>query len=469
MSRHLKFVKNLSWISVGQFSSKVLVFLLLPLYTTYLSTTDYGIFDIILTITLLISPILTLQMTEPVVRFSLEKNSNPIQILAVALFVLIIGSTILILIFPAVRMFIDVEDLYYWFFVFFVLRNLHMLLNQFLKGTNQIKLYAVLGIVSTLITIILNIVFLVVFNMKLNGFLLANILGHFLIILTIFVLAIKNIKGLLNSVIFFNKDLLVRMSQYSIPMIPNALSWWVINASDKIILTFILGPAVVGVYAVGYKLPSILSIIMGMIMSAWYIASVEDFGSDGNRKLFSDTINLILSCNLVIASLIVFFIKNIAELLFQKGFYEAWTVVPILILGYLFFSLAVFLESIYTSSYSTKKLFLSTVSAATLNLLLNFLLIPFFSTIGAALATSLSFIILFVLRYLGSKKIYSFYIPMSRFIISIGIVTLLIIATYISDFVVIRVVLFLFVFCWNLLHIYKNYYVQSLVFGRKEI
>ena len=99
------------------------------------------------------------------------------------------------------------------------------------------------------------------------------------------------------------------------------------------------------------------------------------------------------------------FTRILARLLFSKGFYKAWEITPILIFAFIYSALAQYIASIFNASKKTNKVFFASTLGAIINILLNFLLIPFFSGIGAAIATTAGYITILVINMINTQKI----------------------------------------------------------------
>ena len=85
----------------------------------------------------------------------------------------------------------------------------------------------------------------------------------------------------------FDKNLAKEMLRYAIPMMPNSLSWWISNSSDKYIVTWFCGTAVTGIYSVAYKMPSMISVVVQIFYNAWSISAVDGFGSEETLKFYN--------------------------------------------------------------------------------------------------------------------------------------------------------------------------------------
>lgn len=402
MGKYKKLGKNIAFITIGNFSSKILSFFLIPFYTAILTTEEYGLSDLMTTTINLLMPFLTLLMCEALMRFTLDKENDPKAIFTTGMSVVAVGMIVFLLFSPLISLKPGLKE-YYWYFVaLYCLSTLHTELAYFVRGIEKVGIYSSSGVIQTIVHIAFNILFLAVWGLGIKGYLLAAIIGNLVSIIYLFLGArlyrFCHTKA-------FDRILLKKMLQYSVPMIPNSLSWWISNSSDKYLITFFCGVAATGVYSVSQRIPSLFATISSIFMGAWTISAVEDFGSEKSRAFYSDIYRKYSVFNIVLVSLIVLLTKPIARFLFANEFFAGWYYVPVLVFAFLFHATSSFLGSIYTSAKKTKVLFVSTLSAALANIILNAILIPILGVIGAAVATLISYMLIWLIRIVDSRKI----------------------------------------------------------------
>lgn len=407
MGQYKRFASNTLFLTIGSFSSKALSFLLVPLYTAILTTEEYGTYDLIITTVTLLTPFLTLVIAEGVMRFCLDTNKyDSRHILSIGLFVVGIGSVLFTAFFPVFRNIETLSQYYLWIWVFFIASNVHLILTQYLKGINRIKLYTSCGVLSTFLTLILNILFLVVFDWRITGYMLSYVLAH--VCVSIFIMVKIRIWNLLVNPFKISRQTYKEILRYTIPMVPNSMSWWVNNSSDKYIITWLLSTSALGIYSVAYKIPSLLTVFTGIFTSAFQISAVEDFGSEKSKKFFENMYVMFASLNVSIAVVLIVLAKPLAFVLFQKEFFRAWEATTVLLFAYLFNFLAGILGTVYTSAKKTSFIFTSTIVGAVVNIILNVILIRIWGIIGAAVATLLSYMCVWMLRVINVRKILDF-------------------------------------------------------------
>lgn len=398
-----KLLKNSILMLIGNFASKLLVFFLVPFYTSILSTEEYAISDLLVTTINLLYPIFSLMIETAVLRFCLDKKEDHGQVISTGLWLEIMGFAVFTMLSMVIIPHTGLSSYTGYFFLYYILYCVYMLLMNFAKGRNNVGVYAFAGVCNTIVLVACNILFLAKFKMGIHGYLLSMIIGY--AITSFFLLIGTKAYRFITFPWKLNLDISKRMVRYARPLIPNSLSWWVSNSSDRYVMRIFRSANELGVYSVAYKIPSIMAMISNIMMSAWEISAVDDFGTEKNRLFFSKMYGNYLEVQVICCTCIMLLIKPIAFVLFQKDFYAAWIFVPALLFAGVFSTLSAFLGTIFTAAKQTNSIFITTMLGAGANIILNFLLIPSFGGQGAAIATAISYATIFVARLVGSRKI----------------------------------------------------------------
>lgn len=422
MSKYKRLAKNIFMLLAGNFVARIIGFFMVPLYTTVLSTSDYGVADLITNIVFIVLPIFSLLMEEAVMRFSLDEGQNKEKIFYISLKLSMIGFLCFICISPILFLFKNIKG-YYWYIVtYYIVTWLYNLVSNYMKGLDRIGIITTAGIFHTFAYFSLNIFFLVVLKIGVHGYLLSIILSNFIVIC--FLVYSSNIYKKIFSFKTIDWVLAKKMINYSIPMIPNYILWWINNASDRFLVTFFCGTAMNGIYSVAYKIPSLLSSVTAIFSNAWQISSVDNFGSEESINFYNKVYSFYSGILLVGGSVLILFSKFLAYMLYAKDFFEAWKITPILILAYIFSALAQYLNSIFSASKQTKKMIYSSFLGALINVILNLILIPRFLGIGAAIATLIGYMIIWIVNMKNTKRILKINLNLKKIIISIFFIIL---------------------------------------------
>ncbi|MDT6965526.1 lipopolysaccharide biosynthesis protein [Lactiplantibacillus pentosus] len=397
MDRYKKLFSNSAIFAIGNLGSKMITFVMVPLYTRYLTTSQYGQSDVLSTIVSLLTPILTLSIIDAVFRFAIDKASDNRQVLTNGIYISLISAVICLLLSPIIARF------HYGIYVCVLTyaSAIESMFQQFARGIGRSKLYASTGILMTIITVISNIIMIVLFGWGLNGYLASMLIAQIggLLYLLIALKAWRYIS--FNNI---NKSLAIQMLIYSVPLIPNAVSWWLSNSANKIFIALMIGASANGIYAVANKIPSLISVFYTIFTQAWQISAVEEFKSKDVGKFFSTVLSATMSVLFIGVALLTLLSKILVYILSTPDYYSAWQIVPWLSLAVLYSCVSSFIGTVYTSSMKTGQLLSTTMAGAVINVLMNLIMIPVMGVVGAGVGAAVSFAIVSVLRLRESRR-----------------------------------------------------------------
>lgn len=396
--------KNTLLFTINSFGSKLITFLLVPLYTNVLSTNDYGTADLMTSTAQLLIPLLTLNIQDAVLRFSLDKTKDPKKIISVgctinSISMCLLGITLFLLSYFGILSF-EKEYIIFLFFSF-AFGGIQNSLQMYMKAVDNVKVLVYSGLASTLFSCVSNLLFLLVFKFGILGYLISNLVGHFVAIFIMFFL------GKIYRDVRFTTDtkLIKEMFVYSAPLAINSVAWWINTASDKYIITFFCGAAINGIYSVAYKIPTILSTFQTIFYNAWSVSAITEFDKDDKDGFIGNIYSLYMCVSTIGCSLILIFNKFLASMLYAKDFYDAWRSVPFLLLGVAFNGIALFEGCLFTAVKKTKEVSRTTIVGAIVNTIANFILIPLFASSGAAFATMIGYLTVWIVRTISLQKI----------------------------------------------------------------
>lgn len=402
MGKYKRLLSNTAILGAGTFISKLLVFLLMPLYTALLSTAEFGTADILTQTANLLIPLASLGISDGLFRFALDSDKQKRrEVFGSALGVLVAGMPMLALFIQILRLF-GIYDGYLLLLFFYVCSaNLHLICANYLRACDRTKAFALQGIANTVLTILLNVLFLVVFDMGILGYVLSVAVSDLLITVAIFFIC-----KLYGEVRFNlkNRELINSMLKFSIPYIITTLMWMITSSSDRFIVAAFSGTAENGLYAAAYKLPTLISLAGGVFIEAWQFSSVNDARPEERAKFFGDVYRNYVGIMFMGGSAIVAASKLLTKMLLDDAYYSSWQYVPVLSIAMIFSAFSAFMGSVYFLEKKSLRSFVTAGVGALTNILLNFILIPKFGAMGAAVATVISYVVAFVIRACDTGK-----------------------------------------------------------------
>lgn len=400
MGKYNKLVKNTGVFFIANFSSKVLTFLLVRFYTELLSPTEYGIIDLLNTTASLAFPLITLCITEAVLRFSIDDTDNRGKILTNGIAVAVLGNLAFVLTAPVFANIESFSENYIWIYLLTLTNSLYTIFAHFSRGIGKSKLFAASGLVHTALQIGFNILFLLVFGWGMTGYFIAAVLANVLSGAFVF------FGGNLFSYIVFKLDrkYLRTMIVYSLPLIPNSVFWWIMQSSDRYVITYMLGSEANGLYAVANKIPTIISTISSIFFQAWQISSVEEVNSKDKTEFYSRVFAVLSALLTTATSFLLVVLQPLYHILTEASYYDGWKATPFLLFAMVFSCYSSFLGTNYVAMKKTTGVFLTTVGGAVVNIGLNLFLTKPLNIIGTAFATAVGFFITWGARVFGTRN-----------------------------------------------------------------
>lgn len=403
MSKKKELAKNTIIIFAGKVSTQLISFLLLPLYTSYLVTEEYGFVDLITTYVTLIVPIITLELEMSVFRYLVDARkdreetkkvfSNNFLILLVSLLIFAIGYLIVTCFWKFDYRFLILFDI--------IICTFSGNFLQIARGVGRTLDYAISCIITGVSTILLNILLIVVFRLGAFGMITAIAVANGLGALYLFI----RLK-MWQYVDFKKKDqkLIKEMYHYSIPLVPNGISWWIVNASDRTIITAILGTAANGIYAVSNKFPTILSSLLGIFNLSWSESAALYINSPDRDEFFSDISNTVTKLFTCLGVGMIACMPFVFPILVNSSYDEAYYYIPILVLGAVFNVIICLYSAVYIAKKMTKQVATTSILGAVINIVINIGLVHFIGLYAAALSTAISYFVMMVYRHYDLKK-----------------------------------------------------------------
>lgn len=428
MSEKNRLVKNTLLIAIGNFGAKLVSFILLPLYTSLLSTTEYGVYDYIVTISTFLLPVVTFSMHEAMFRFIIDaqEDKNKFKkIISNSLFAVLFGVVVLSVVLLTLHFILNKGNDFLLIYIMFYVAatSLYTFANNLLRGLGRIKAYATISCLKNTLQLALNVIVIVVFKLGMQGLIISLCISE--IIAFIIVAFIAKIWKYIDIKSITKKEI-NPMMRYSLPLIPNALCSQIINISDRIVITNFMTASANGIYSISYKFPNMIETVYHYFYTAWSESASRVFVK-GKEKALEYYQSLYNTLNNLIFSLVIVLIAAMPVMfrVFIRGNYiEGFKYVPILMLSMYFDCMAKFYSGIFTALKKTKVMASTTIIAAIINLAINIALIYKIGLYAAAISTLIAEIVLVVLRKHRLKEYMNITTPIKKVLIMILMVAI---------------------------------------------
>lgn len=423
MSESRLLAKNTLLIAISKFSSQLLVFLMLPFYTSWLTTAEYGLVDLVVSYGGLFAPLALLNMEMAVFRHLVDVRDDrqgQARIITNAIEITLIASIVAAVLFVALGVVLDIDLAGIMTLYFFAVALGSLILNT-ARGFGKIKEFAVAGIAQGVVGVVGVTLFVYVMGMGPAGMLLGLAIGALapaLVLVVILGLPSRLKPSARSSVI--KKQLL----GYSLPLIPNSLSWWAFNVSDRTILFLVISAAANGIYAVSNRFSGALASLWSIFYMSWTEAAAKNIDKPGSDELFSHIANTALRVFGSLAALGIAATAVVFPFFVHANFHEALLYVPVLMVASLFNVVVGFYSALYIAKKLTKQVMYTSVVAAIINLIVNLSLVWFIGIWAAAISTAVAYGIMALNRHYDMKKYVSIHYEPAIFVKVFGLFAL---------------------------------------------
>ena len=394
---------NTILFTIANFSSKVLVFLMVPLYTYILAPEDYGIANLVQTTSNLLYPILSITIAESVLRFCFIDKYVKAIVFSYGVRVILFGSfvsVILGLIFRQISIFEEIGLYVYFIPVQFMLNATLRLLHSFARGIDKVRVSATAGVINTFLIIAFNLFFLLVLKIGVMGYMLsyacADTIVAFYLIYKTDAMHFVTLKR--------DGELFKSMIGYCLPLMPNSISWWALDSFNQYLILSAIGLHFVGMYSAALKIPTILTVFADIFAQAWLLSAIKDYGSEESKMFIKNVYKSYSSILVVVTSLIILFTYPLAKILLSGQFFEAWRFIPYLFISVFWGAFVGFYGSIFSAERKNIMQLVSTLVGATISVVIALIFVKEFNLYAIAIANMIGYFIIWLVRRISVNK-----------------------------------------------------------------
>lgn len=410
MERSRKFIKDIFIYAIGNLGSKLITFLLVPLYTYFIAPDDFGYYDIALNISFLGIGALSFQLRDGVFRFLLDNEDEKIRKYIVSFtFRFLLRSTLVAFAIGLVcLLFFEIRFLP-WIVALTVVFMFYEIYIQVIRGLGRNVYFVYIGILTSFLTAALSCLFIIWLECGVLGIFYANILSRLLSMLVI-ECKLRILKKYFRYD-FSDSQINREIIKYSLPLLPNALCWWILGSSNRLFIDHYLGLGANGIYAVAMKFASILETFSLIIYQAWQETAIKQYESQDRNRFFSSVLYAQMYIFSAFVILAVFMIKWNYGWLVDEDFQESAQYLFPLGISVIFFSLTSFFDMGYQCSKETARNLPGVLFATGVNLLFNFLLVQHWAIWGIVVSSILTYLFLFLYRMVDSRRFFRVKVP----------------------------------------------------------
>ena len=401
MKQIKQLMKNTLIYAIGNFGTKVLSLLIIPLYSYNIAPKELGYYDLVITIISLLQPILTFQLADGVYRMLVGSDSVQQDEYIASTLKLLFKGLIFIIIFGSIIVNIFNVPLSLYIILLLIINCILPVLQQIIRGLSLNKLYALTGFLNSSIMLIINAIGIAYLHYGIEVLLISQILSGVFCCCLILKSKPRIVKCMFNkSAIAIQNELV----HYSWPLIPNAICWWIFNSSSRIIISLFIGLSANGIFAMASKFPSIMQSITSLFQLAWQESAIKEYHSKNRDDFFSLIFYNYYKILFCVTICLIPATRILTELILSNSYKNVWIFTGFLFLSSVFNALSSFLGTGYIIAKETKKIFSTTIISANINLVFNLIFVGIIGIQSASLASFLAYFILFFLRIKDCKK-----------------------------------------------------------------
>ncbi|MCL2037335.1 MAG: polysaccharide biosynthesis C-terminal domain-containing protein [Oscillospiraceae bacterium] len=391
-------------------------------YTGMLSTDGYGTVGLIIDACVIIMTIVTLSVNDSLIRFGLDSKYDKAQVFSIGLTTVIAGLALFAFAAPLLGNIGTFKGYTVWIYFYVFSGSVKSCCALFARSAGYVKLYAVDGIFTTLTNIILNLIFMLGLGLGVKGYLLSVILAD--VASTVFVFYLANLKSYIQ-LFGLNPHLRRSMFRYCIPMIPTTIMWWIIGVADGFFIEHFMEIGATGVYKAASRFPNIIIMLSVIFSQAWNMSAITEKNSRTIARFYTNVFNIFQSAIYIMAAGLLLVIRPALAIMTTNGFDEAYKFSAFLILAVIFNCFSTFTGSVYVASKKSMRSMVTSTLGAVINTLLNIVFIPLWGLHGAAFTTLVSYVIIFAVRAVDTRKIVLMDLKLAKMFSNLVIITIM--------------------------------------------
>ncbi|QWI53132.1 lipopolysaccharide biosynthesis protein [Bacillus mycoides] len=449
-----QFIRTSGVFFIGNTLTKLIGIFLLPLYTSKINPESFGYYDLTISLINLVIPILFFQVWDGIFRFTFdhEKITDKYAVISNGITIQIFGAFLYSITFFVVINAIDYSIQYkYLIFIQGVLFAFQYYYNFVARSFSKNTLLVATGLLNSIISILINIILIVIYDMGIEALYISYIAGTLIQIMIIEV-KVKIISNFKVSTV--SLPLIKKLMLFSLPLCLTTVSYWLLSGLIRLVISNKLGMYENGLYGITNRLSSVMVLVVNSFQLAWYEMSYSMGKEENKKSYYGKSLNYILKVILYIGSISLIIIKLIFPYMIAEQYHEALTIIPITFIGVLINSYASFASTLFLAEKESSKLLMPTLISAVVNVLGLVLLTDIFGLMGATISLTIAFFINGLIITIKLKRQYN--ISLEASVLYGGIATLIISTFVFYYFEGIYLILFVLILAVILIYIFKN-------------
>lgn len=387
-------VKNTTLLIICTILNKAFGFLLIPMFSRWLTTEQYGTYDVLASYASLLVPVITIACADALFRFCLDKDADIPKYITNSISLIVFNIIVFGIIFLILNKFIQYQ--YFGFlYILLIAECVDNMIQGYLRGIKHLDVYGYCKAIGVVLIGGFTALLVLVFDMGTLGITLGYVLGYlssdFLAVIITRVWKYIDVKKV-------SAETIKEMLAYSWVLVPNSLSWWVMNASDRLLISVFLDPAANGIYAITSKIPTVCSSVFSVFSITWQQTSAEMINDEDRDSYFNEVYNKMICLLVTLCAGIVSLNYFLFHIIFDISYIEGQLYAPILVTSAIFLSLSQYFGGIEIALKRPKENSITTIIGAAVNFAINIAFIKVIGLYAAAISTLIANIVVMFIR-----------------------------------------------------------------------
>lgn len=439
VSKQLQFIKGSAILILSNLVIKGINFLLLPLYTKYLTPAELGISDTITGMTSIIFPLLVMGLDSAFSAFYFDEKTqeHKTRVFNTIWLTLVIASVVPIIVafFSKYISLLLFDSEQYTVLIGIALVSVtmnlwYLPLSLLMRMENRMTIFALVNVISSLTMILLNIIFVSIFQWGVYSLILSTAIIQGIQFILYLILGKIKFK-----ILSYDKNLIKRVLKYSLPLVPAVLATWILNMSDRYIINYFHGEWEVGLYGIAARFGTIISLFANGVYMSYTTFAYDKKGEADAKEQYSRILNAFVFLLLLICITGSVYSKEIVGIMTEASYKESYKMMAPILWSQLLYGVNTLVG--YAIGFEKKSYLnlIATSTGAVINVILNIVFIPEYGALAAAYTTCFSFALMTVMTYTFAQKLYYVeYSTIKLFITITGSFAIVIIVQYFNVF-----------------------------------
>lgn len=388
---------------VGNALTQVISLVLLRFVTGRITPEEYGIYNLVVTVSNLIIPFVTLQMSDAVFKFLIraETDEEKQKYYTVSTCIMLLSAVLVVVGVVVTNLFFiklphpELIALYITFNAFF---NIYQ---RVVRAFGKNKVFVIGNLIKTIVYLGLEIFLIYVFSLGVEALFLSVTIS---IILCLIFLEIKTKSLKYFKLKSFDLTTLKKMLRFSLPLIPNAVFWWLTTSINSVIVSAKCGLDINGIYTVANKFSGVLTMVTTVFSLAWQESAISEYGSESFKKFFTDTFNMYVKGVFSVVAVLLPFMFIVFPIMIDSSYHDAIQYAPFLLLASGISAISGFVSQIFIAKNESAKCLYTNLLGMIANIVTIVLLVSKIALWAAVLGTLISNLTLVFARLLLTRK-----------------------------------------------------------------